>query len=336
MVRLKDIAARAKVSVMTVSKALRDAKDISAQTRARLQALAAEMGYVPNTAASGLRTHSTRLFGLIISAMTNPLFARVIMAIEENAHEMGYDLILAHSLNNPNREETCIRRMLARRVEGLFIFPAYRQQEQSQLYDELLSRGVPTVILGPKAAFCARFHNVETNDLAASQALTRHLLELGHRRIAFFTGPAVSPWALERFEGYRRGLRDANLDVDEALVFQAGATIEEGEKAALQLLQENPKATAVQAGNDLVAIGAAETFIKQGLRIPHDISVVGFGNVLVSEHFRVPLTTARQPKHRLGVAAMEVMKKVMQGGTPPPQRLAAELVIRESSGPPKA
>jgi DNA-binding LacI/PurR family transcriptional regulator len=336
MVRLKDIAARAKVSVMTVSKALRNAKDISPQTRERLQALAAQMGYVPNTAASGLRTHSTRLFGLIISAMTNPLFARVIMAIEERAHEMGYELLIAHSLNNPSREETCIRRMLARRVEGLFIFPAYRPQEQSAVYDELLARGVPTVILGPKAAFCARFHNVETNDLAASQALTRLLLELGHKRIAFFAGPAVSPWAIERFEGYRRALREASLDVDDALVFNAGATIEEGATAALQMVQENPKATAVQAVNDLVAIGATETLLKQGLRVPQDLSVVGFGNVLVSEHFRVPLTTVRQPKYRLGVAAVETIRKLIAGESPPPQRLSAEIVQRESTAPPKA
>ena len=336
MVRLKDIAARANVSVMTVSKALRNAKDISAQTRARLQALAAEMGYVPNTAASGLRTHTTRLFGLIISAMTNPMFARVIMAIEERAHEMGYDLIVAHSLNNAAREETCIRRMLARRVEGLFIFPAYRPRDQASVYDELFARGVPTVILGPKADFCAKFHNVETNDLAASQALTQLLVELGHRRIAFLTGPAISPWAQERFEGYRRALREASLDVEDKLVFQAGATIEEGAKAALQMLQENPKATAVQAVNDLVAIGAAETILKQGLRVPQDVSVVGFGNVLVSEHFRVPLTTVRQPKYRLGVAAVETIKKLIAGESPPPQRLSAEIVQRESSGAAKA
>ncbi len=101
------------------------------------------------------------------------------------------------------------------------------------------------------------------------------------------------------------------------------------------MVQENPKATAVQAVNDLVAIGAAETLLKQGMRVPQDISVVGFGNVLVSEHFRVPLTTVRQPKYRLGVAAVEVIRKLIAGESPQPQRLSAEIVQRESTAPPK-
>ncbi|MBI3877510.1 MAG: LacI family DNA-binding transcriptional regulator [Verrucomicrobia bacterium] len=336
MVRLKDIAVRANVSVMTVSKALRDTKDISAATRVRIQVLARQMGYVPNAAASGLRTHSTKLFGLIISAMTNPIYARVVMAIEERAHETGYELILAHSLNNAEREEVCIHRLLARRVEGLFIFPAYRPQTEAPIYNELLARRVPTVILGPKAPFCGKHFNVETNDLAASQALTRHLLDLGHKRIAFLTGPSVSPWAQERFEGYRRALREAKIEVDDTLVFHAGATIEEGEKAALQMLQENPKATALQAVNDLVAIGAANTLLNQGVRVPQDLSVVGFGNILLTEYFRVPLTTARQPKFRLGIAAVEAMGKLMRGETPAPQRLAAEIIQRLSTVAPTA
>ncbi len=113
-----------------------------------------------------------------------------------------------------------------------------------------------------------------------------------------------------------------------------GATIEEGEKVALQMLNESPGATAVQAVNDLVAIGAATVFLGQGLRIPEDLSLVGFGNILVSEHFRIPLTTIRQPKLRLGTAAMDSMLKLLKGVRPGSKRLGAEIVIRESSGPP--
>jgi LacI family transcriptional regulator len=129
-------------------------------------------------------------------------------------------------------------------------------------------------------------------------------------------------------------LREAQIEVDEKLIFNAGATIEEGEKAALQMLNEAPKATAIQAVNDLVAIGAASLLLNQGVRIPQDISVVGFGNVLISEHFRVPLTTIRQPKLRLGAAAVESMARVMRGEQVLTKRLPAEIVIRQSSGPP--
>src|SRR5439155_2176238 len=167
MIRLKDIAARAGVSVMTVSKVLRDAPDISAATKARVRHLAAEMGYMPDSAAQGLRSRTTRLFGMIIPAATNPIYARVIMALEEQAHALGYDLLLAHSLNIAEREETVIRRLLSRRVDGLFIAPVYRLEPTAAIYDELLRRGTPTVLLGRRTPFCEKLTNFETKDLTA-------------------------------------------------------------------------------------------------------------------------------------------------------------------------
>ncbi|MCI0745347.1 MAG: LacI family transcriptional regulator [Verrucomicrobia subdivision 3 bacterium] len=334
MVRLKDIALRAGVSVMTVSKVMRDASDISAATKARVRQLAQQMGYMPDSVAQGLRTRTSRLFGLVISAATNPIYARVVMAIEESAHEMNYDLLTAHSLNIPAREEAVIRRMLARRIDGLFVAPVYRLDPTAAIYEELARRNVPTVLLGHGAPFCQGFPNVETDDMTSSYSLTQHLLELGHRKIAFFTGPPVSPSAQERLEGYRKALREAQIETDDKLIFNAGSTIEEGEKAALQMLDEALNATAVQAVNDPVAIGAATVFLNQGLRIPEDLSIVGFGNVLTSEYFRVPLTTVRQPKLRLGVAAVESMLRLQRGEQPATKRLPAEIVIRKSSGPP--
>jgi DNA-binding LacI/PurR family transcriptional regulator len=331
MVRLKDIALQAGVSVMTVSKVMRDAPDISAATKARVRALAESMGYMPDSLAQGLRNRTTRLFGLVISAVTNPVLARVVMAIEDRAYEMGYDLIVAHSLNLPEREHAIIRRLISRRIDGLFIAPVYRLERTAPAYEELSRRGIPTILLGHRAPFCDKFVSVETDDITASHAATTHLLEFGHKRIAFFAGPPAAPSSHERFEGYKRALREANLEIEDQLIFQAGATIEEGEKAALQMLNEAPGATAIQAVNDLVAIGAAGIFIGQGLRIPGDLSIVGFGNFLISEYFRVPLTTLRQPKLRLGIAAMESMIKLLQGQRPETRRLGVELILRQST-----
>ena len=194
---------------------------------------------------------------------------------------------------------------------------------------------MPAVLLGPPAAFCKSFVSVEIEELIASYNLTKHLLKLGHKRIAYLAGPSAAPWAHERFEGYRRALREAGLDADDKFVFAAGGTIEDGVKAALQMLNESCNATAVQAVNDLVAVGCAETLLAQGLKIPHDISVAGFGNILTAEHYRVPLTTVRQPKFRLGVAAVDAMMNLMRGESVQPQRLTAELIERESTAPPK-
>jgi DNA-binding LacI/PurR family transcriptional regulator len=334
MVRLKDIAARAGVSVMTVSKVMRDAKDISGATKERIRCMAKEMGYIPDRMAQSLRNRTTQLFGLVMSAATNPMFARALMALEEQSFEMGYELIFSHSLKQMEREETIIRRLISRRVDGMFLYPVYRMNPNASIYEELEKSGIPTVILGHKAPFCDMFPNVETDDLLASKRLTEHLISLGHRRIAFLTGPQYVPWSQERLEGYRAALSDAQIEFDDRLIYSGGGTIAEGESAALQMLDEKCGATAVQAVNDLVAIGAASTFLGQSVRIPEDLSVVGFGNILTAEYFRVPLTTVRQPKHRLGTAAMEVMRQLLAGESPVSQRLPADVVVRASSGKP--
>lgn len=318
---------------MTVSKVLRDAPDISPATKMRVKMLAEEMGYVPDSLAQGLRTRTTRTVGLVISAVTNPIFARAILAIEEQAHALGYELILAHSLNEPAREENVIRRLLSRRVDGLIISPVYRFAPSAPVYNDLIEAKTPVVILGHRAPFCASLPNVETEDILGSYAATRHLLDLGHRRIAYFAGPTVAAWAQERLEGYRRALRDATIEPDEKLLFAAGSTIEEGESAGLQMLNEGQKVTAIQASNDMSAIGVASMLIKQGVKIPEQISIVGFGNILLCEYFKVPLTTVRQPKFRLGQAAMEMMRLLLKQETVQSKRLPCDLFVRASTAP---
>src|SRR3974377_538401 len=168
MVRLKDIAARSGVSVMTVSKALRDSSDVSASTKTRVKLLAQQMGYLPDSSAQVLRTRKTKLFGVVLSSITKPIYSRVILAIEEGAHALGYDVLLAHTLNVPEREEACVRRFMSRRVDGLFIAPVYRMGSEAPLYKELLTRGIPTVVLGHTAPFCNQFVCVEGDDVGGS------------------------------------------------------------------------------------------------------------------------------------------------------------------------
>jgi LacI family transcriptional regulator len=335
MVRLKDIAQLTGVSVMTVSKALRDEPDVSAATKAKIKKLAQEMAYVPDSSAQGLRTKTTKLFGLVIPAATNPIYARVVYAIEERAFDLGYDLLIAQTLNQPEREDLVLRRLLSRRVDGLFITPVYRFEAEARIYQEIVARKIPTVLLGSPAPFCKNFPAIEAEELVSSYNATKHLIELGHKKIAYFTGPPAAQWAHERFEGYRRALREAGLQPDDKLVFQSGNTIEDGAKAALQMLNEGAHPTAIQAVSDLVAIGCAETLLQQGLKIPDDISIVGYGNTLTAEYYRVPLTTVRQPKARLGIAAVEAMKNLIHGEPLGLKRLAADLVIRQSTAAPK-
>jgi DNA-binding LacI/PurR family transcriptional regulator len=336
MVRLKDIAQLTGVSVMTVSKALRDEPDVSAGTKAKIKALAQQMGYVPDSSAQGLRTRTTKLFGLVIPAATNPIYARLVFAIEERAHELGYDVLLTQTMNKADREDACLRRLLSRRVDGLFITPVYRFEADARIYQEILVRKTPAILLGPPAPFCKSFASIEVEELAASFSVTKHLIELGHKKIAYFTGPPAAPWSHERFEGYRRAHREAGLEVDDKMVFAAGSTVEDGAKVTLQMLNEGCRPTAIQAVSDLVAIGCAETLIQKGIKIPRDISIAGFGNILAAEYYRVPLTTVSQPKYRLGIAAVDLMMSLLRGEKAVARRLPAELVIRQSTVAPQA
>ena len=335
MIRLKDIAREAGVSVMTVSKALRNAPDIAARTKLRIGELAKRMGYTPNLGARSLRNQETKLLGLVIPATTDPIFARIVMAIEQCALDHGYELILNHSWNETEREEIILQNLISRRVDGIFLSPVYRMGSEVAAYSELKKRRIPTVIMGPLADFCKDFVNVQTLGNESAFGMTQHLIDLGHKRIAFFAGPRFSERAISRQEGYRRALRENGIEEDPSLVFNGGTTITEGGNAAKHFLEEKTQATAIQTVNDLVAIGAANVFLDHGLIIPDELSIAGFGNILSSEHYRVPLTTIRQPKFRMGMAAFDSMLKLITKKQVEPQRMIGEVLVRKSTGPAK-
>jgi DNA-binding LacI/PurR family transcriptional regulator len=173
------------------------------------------------------------------------------------------------------------------------------------------------------------------DDAAASCRVTQHLVELGHRRIAFFAGPPAASWAQQRLEGYRRALREAGIPWEDHLVFTSAASIAAGEQTALQMLSESTNTTAVQTVSDLAAVGAAKAFSKAGLRIPEDLSLAGFGNDPVAEHGRVPLTTVQQPNELLGITAVECLMRLLAGGAPQPASVPAQLIPRNSTAPPR-
>ncbi|MCF7669446.1 MAG: LacI family transcriptional regulator [Verrucomicrobia bacterium] len=334
MMRLKDIAEMAGVSIMTVSKALRNSPEVSCITKARILKLARQCGYVPNSNAQGLRTRKTGMLALVISSSTHPIHAPIEMSIQEHVFALGYALIVTHSLNDPAREDEALLRLAARCVDGLFIAPANRIEEPDVAHSELFRNGTPIVIIGHRSPFCSGLPCVETDDISATYELTRHLIDLGHKQIAFISGMPLAVWSRERMEGYKKALSDHDLLVEDRLIFKGGSTIEEGAAAALQIINENIKPTAVIAANDLLAVGALNTFLDNGIRVPEKLSLAGFGNILLSEFCRVPLTTVELPKHRIGRVATETMQKILNGKSPESIRLKCDLVIRKSTAAP--
>lgn len=334
MIRLKDIAERAGVSVMTVSKAMRDAPDVAVATKAKLRKLADEMGYVPDGAAQGLRRRSTKLFGLVIPSINSPALARALLALESEIESSQHDLLIGQTLNDASREERIIERFLSRRVDGLFIWPVYRLEQEAAIYHKLRRLRLPVVLLGPTADFCNTFASVRVKDTEAAQSMTQELIRLGHRNIAYFTGPSMSPIAQDRLNGYKRALMEAGIPFRHDLVFPAGSTINEGTAAGQQFLEEAPGATALQADNDLVAVGVGEALFKAGCHIPNTYSLAGFGNVLCAEYYRIPISTINQPKYRLGLKAVELMRELQNGHPARQVSLSGEIVMRASTAPP--
>ncbi|MSR65717.1 MAG: LacI family transcriptional regulator [Verrucomicrobiae bacterium] len=336
MVTLKQIALEAGVSIMTVSKVMRDYPDIAPKTKERIRAIANQLGYVPDAAARSLRTRSTHTIGVVVPNINQAYFPRVFVGIEQVAKARGYKLFLAHSNDDPEQETAEIRELLSRKVDGLIIAPANRLDGNFEVFTLIESRNVPLVIMDRHPSQLGNLLHVVSDDRQGGYLAAKHLISLGHRAIAILTGPASCPSTQERTEGYRRALQEAGIAHRDELVFTAGHDVADGQKAAAELTNERTKCTAIFAHNDMVAIGAAEFFLQQKWSIPDDISIMGYGDVQSAQYYRVPLTTIRQPQSGMGQLAIQVLFEKMAGRPTESRRMPVEVVTRSSTSFPKA
>jgi DNA-binding LacI/PurR family transcriptional regulator len=334
MSTLKEIATSLNLSPMAVSKALRDAPDISVATRARVQAEAKRRHYIPNRAAQNLRLRKSGLIGVIVPQINHTYYSHLVWGIERQAQAMNFQVLLAHSLDRAEDELREAQKLVARQVEALLLVPAVRWQHRLATLEMLHSSRVPTVLLDAYPAGADRFPQVSwvvCDDERGGRLATEHLFELGHREILFLAGPNGSSSSAGRFSGYQRALADATIDYTDQRVYLAGKDIESGSQAMAQALSEKPAFTAVVAHNDSVAMGAIETLAGQGFRVPEDISVVGFGDGLLAANFRVPLTTVRVPQVEMGEAAMRLAWEIQKGEPVTPRLMPVEITVRAST-----
>lgn len=334
MATLKEIARSLDLSVMAVSKALRDAPDISSATKARVQEEARRINYVPNQSARNLRSRHSHLLGVVVPNINNTYYSNLVWGIERQAESMGFQILLAHSLDQADAEVAEVRRLLARQVEGILLVPAVRWQNRFMTLELLRQAGIPVVMLDRYPAGAEQFPQaswVVSRDQYGVEQAVRHLLELGHKEILYLSGPNGSSASAARFGGYKKTMADSEIGHDDRRVFLAGTDINSGRKAMIQALSEKVPFTAVAAFNDHVAIGAAEVLEQQGFRVPSEVSLVGFGDGLLATHFRVPLTTVRVPQIELGTAAVFQLNELLAGRSIDPRELPVELVIRFST-----
>jgi DNA-binding LacI/PurR family transcriptional regulator len=328
-----EIARRAKVSTATVSRTINRSGAVKDATARKVWRAVSELNYYPNSHARTLVSGRSRLLGLIVSDITNPFFPELVRSFETLATQHEYDLILTSTEYLTSRMTVCLRRMLERKVDGVAIMTS---EMDVGLIKELSRRGVPLVFMdvghvGP------RMSHVSIDYAHGIRQGVEHLIELGHRRIAFISGPLDLHSARTRRNAFLGVMREHGRPADKRLVREGTHTAEGGQKAMAALLRQSRIPTAVVCSNDWTAIGALHAILEAGLRVPEDISLVGFDDVPLASYTNPTLTSVRMSASEVGSRAFEALFRLMR-----PDRLEGHvyqvpttLIVRESTAPPK-
>ena len=309
-VTLKEIAEQLNISVTTVSKALKDYPDVSKKTRGLVRELAKTLNYKPNTFAVNLRTRESKTIGLVIPVIVHHFFSSVIKGIIAQAEKKGYLVIILQSNESYELEKKQIDLLLSQRVDGIIISLANGTADFSHL-NQVISQEKPLVMFD-KIAKIVKCSKIIIDDRKAAYKATKHLIDIGCKRIAHFRGALLPQNSIDRFLGYKKALLDNNLPYDPSLVYicECGdMSFEEGKENAKQLLKDHDDVDGIFINTDLVAIGAMTQFNKQGVKIPEDISIVGFSNWFMSSVISPTLTTIDQPGFKMGKTAFKQLYK---------------------------
>jgi DNA-binding LacI/PurR family transcriptional regulator len=326
---LEDVAARAGVSRALVSLAMRGSTRVSAESRGKVLAAAAQLGYRPNAMARNLASRRTRTVGLLLNDLHNPWFAEVAEGIERAAAERGYRVLIASGNGRPQGEEHAVESFLELRTDGVVL--AGPRLPATTVADAAAE--VPIVVVG-RTMRSARVDTVVNDDRLGAKLVVRHLVELGHRSIAHIDG-GNGAGAQPRREGYEQAMTEAGLG-DEVRVLHADFTDVAGVQATDKLLQSGRVPTAIFAANDLSAAGVLDRLEDAGLRIPEDVSLVGYDNTFLAALHHMSLTTVHQPREEMGRLAIAALLERIEGDRTKATRhvVAPSLVVRRTSGPP--
>jgi LacI family repressor for deo operon, udp, cdd, tsx, nupC, and nupG len=332
-VGIKDIAARAGVSIATVSHALRNPGRVSEATRIKVLEAAAAIGYTPNNLAVSLRTARSGNIVAIIPDVADSYNSGIIKAIEKVAHSRGYSVLLGDTQGSPEREREFAAMTRSRQADGIILMS---HRIPFNLGEGQVKPGdLPPLVNGCEFTGCDAFPTVSVDDVQAAIDATRHLIGYGHRRIAAITGDMQSTSSRDRLTGYRRAMEEAGIPFDESLVVYGEYSVQCGEKAAERLLLQKERPTAIFCFSDEIALGCMYTLRQHGYAVPGDISVMGFDDIPFAKYFAPPLTTIAQPVDEIGATCATLLLDLIDGKRPERMRhfLPHRLVIRESTRP---
>lgn len=331
MSNIRVVAELAGVSVATVSRTLKQPESVSPKTRHRVLDAIQQAGYQPNQLAARLRSGKTHNLVVLVPTIANVFFARVISGMQQVAHEKGFTLLLSNTQADEQTESNYARMVESAAADGVIQLRAFNPFKREQLNEHNLH---------PMVNVCEVLDNVACptvmlDNRAAAAAMTRHLIKLGHKKIALVKGPARSPLTRDRIAGYRDALTEVGISFDEQLLVAGDFSLKAGFDAAAQLLKLAERPTAIFCENDEMAIGAMQCLKQAGLKIPEDISVAGFDDINFAEYSDPPLSTIAQPAEEFGRTAVSLLIDVLQGRVTKAAKviLPFDLVIRKSTGP---
>jgi DNA-binding LacI/PurR family transcriptional regulator len=337
-VTIKDIAKKAGVAHTTVSRALRGSPLISAEATERIQQIAEELGYHPSAAARSLKTRRSRVLGVIVSHIADPFFSEILQGIEDVAQPCGYSLFIAAAQHDSAREQAIVRTMREHRVDGVILCSTPFSIEQSR---QLHAQDTPIVVINNQSAE-EHCYSIYHDDLDGSRKVTRHLIELGHERIAYLGNSLSGRTNVERLTGYRQEMQSAGLTVPDGYMMSVdGGAPEQGLVGVNHFLSLPKRPTAIFCYNDLLAVGVLKGLLRAGIRIPEDCSVVGFDNIVISAFTHPSLTTFDQPKRHIGAEAARLLFNLLDrdpnselAQEQKAQALQGNLLVRDSTAPP--
>lgn len=328
---IREIARRARVSTATVSRTINRVPTVDPQLAKRVWKVVDELGYYPNTQARALVSGKTRIFGLIVSEITNPFFPEIVQSFEDIAVEHNYEILLTSTIHEPRRMEISVRRMLERRVEGVAIL-TFGMEES--LLEGLRYRKVPMVFVdvGPAVPWVS---NIRINYLHGIRQAVQHLAALRHDRVAFITGPAVLKSALARRDAFKESMAEIGMGPDPGLIVQGDHTMAGGVRALSKLLALSKPPSAILCSNDMTAIGVMREAFDRGIALPEELSVVGFDDVRWAQFMNPPLSTVQMSQTEIARLAFQALLKDVERGSPLPQgttfTLNTHLVLRKST-----
>jgi LacI family transcriptional regulator len=331
MVTIRDVAKLADVSPITVSRVMNNARGVNPTTRERVQKAIKALDYVPNTLAKSLRSKKTHTIALVVSDITNPFWTTIARGVEDSAAQAGLHVVLCNTDENPDREANYINILLQQRVDGIIIAPT--TNDRRRLY-ALKRQKVPCVVIDRKVpGFKA--DTVLSNNQGGAYQLTRHLLGLGHRRIAMITGPTFVSTTEDRVEGYRQALRERGIHEEQHLVKASDFKQEGGYQSVKALLATEPRPTAIFAANNFMAIGALSALREAGLRVPQDMALVCFDDIPQASLIYPFLTVSAQCAYDMGAMSAQLLIERVNGSKRRKVReieLETKLIVRESCG----